>query len=146
MNSTLFSIYKNGIDSFKKKDGKGKGKAKEGEGRPGDIKKHPLTRLLYVKNCDRFVDVTAVVFDVLLTFQFLFPVQKNYWKSFFNLPNHYLSFQLVSKGFLDIFFFVFLSMHLLSSSQSFYYVNEINNVFLEKMEDTIEEKVQRHER
>jgi hypothetical protein len=42
MNDTSFSIYKNNIPE---------GMVNENSG-PGDIKKQPLTRLLYARNCD----------------------------------------------------------------------------------------------
>ena len=56
MNNTYFSIYKNDIAQLVGEKGSKGGKM-------GDIKKHPLTRLLYVKNCDRFVFCFVLFFS-----------------------------------------------------------------------------------
>eukprot|EP00928_Gymnodinium_smaydae_P100356 TRINITY_DN9823_c2_g4_i1.p1 TRINITY_DN9823_c2_g4~~TRINITY_DN9823_c2_g4_i1.p1 ORF type:complete len:2328 (+),score=476.05 TRINITY_DN9823_c2_g4_i1:208-6984(+) len=92
MNDTLFAIYKNKIDE---KDGV--------LGVPRDIKESPLTRKLYVRNCD--------------------------CKMAGNLSSIYQT--LISLNNL--------------SQNSFYYCDEIVNVFIEKMEMTIVDKVRRHE-
>jgi hypothetical protein len=92
MNDTLFTIYKNGISS---EDLIGGGAC--------DIKKHSLTRQLYVRNCDlKMAGNISSIYQTLI--------------SLFNL-----------------------------SQQRFYYCDEIINVFLEKMEKTIETKVRGHE-
>jgi len=90
MNETAFTIYKSGVPA--------------GESRGvRDIKKLPLTRQLYMSNCDR--------------------------KMAGNLSSIYQSL---------------ISLYNLSQDK-FYYCDEIINVFLEKMMNTISRKVSKHE-
>jgi hypothetical protein len=91
MNHTRFSIYKSGLKSTDIQEG------------VHDIKKHNLTRLLYIHNCDR--KIAGNISSIYLTLIALF-----------NL-----------------------------SQRSFYYRDEIVNVFLEKMQKTISKKVSKHE-
>lgn len=91
MSHTRFAIYKNTIPE---------GVEIEKE---GDIKQHPFTRQLYVRNCDR--KITGNLSSIYQTII-----------SLFNLAEDKL-----------------------------YYSNEIVNVFLDKMEKTIQDKVRRHE-
>ena len=93
MNATRFSIFTSQLD-----DGGGGG----GGTGMADIKRHPLTRQLYVSNCDRKVAG--------------------------NLSSAYQT--LVSLANL--------------SHDRFYFCDEIVNVFLEKMEMTIDAKLDRH--
>jgi hypothetical protein len=88
MNDTVFAIYKSGMDD-----------AAGADAGPMDIKKHPLTRQLYIRNCDRkMAGNLSSIYQTIV--------------SLFNL-----------------------------SRRSFYYCDEIINVFLEKMEKTIQSKV-----
>jgi hypothetical protein len=93
MNQTVFSIYKSGIaDEI----------AKEDLGAV-DIKKHELTRRLYVGNCDR-----------------------------------------IMAGNISSIYLTMIALYNLSKG-SFYYSDEIVNIFLEKMEQTIAGKLTLHE-
>jgi hypothetical protein len=93
MNQTVFSIYKSGIADELAKEDLG----------AVDIKKHELTRRLYVGNCDRIMagNISSIYLTII---------------ALYNL----------SKG-------------------SFYYGDEIVNIFLEKMERTIAGKLLLHE-
>lgn len=93
MNDTQFTIYKSQMaeDGRKSEAGAGTGLL--------DIKAHPLTRALYVRNCDRKI-----------------------------------------AGNLSSIFQTLISLYNLSQD-SFYYCDEIVNVFIEKMERTITAKV-----
>lgn len=94
MNETLFTIYKSDIPKVDCADGSRVAV---------DIKKLPLTRQLYVRNCDcKMAGNLSSIYQTLI--------------ALFNL-----------------------------SQDSFYYCDEIINVFLEKMEATISDKVRRHE-
>ncbi|CAE8670279.1 unnamed protein product [Polarella glacialis] len=97
MNETYFAIYKSKMTLDRNTlDGTSGGGV-------CDIKKLPLTRELYVRNCDsKMAGNLSSIYQTII--------------SLFNL-----------------------------SQNSFYYCNEIVNVFLEKMELTISAKVKRHE-
>ncbi len=112
MNSTHFTIYKSGLVS-KSGGGGACAAAPDGDCMPAsaastpsgyaDIKKLPLTRQLYVHNCDRkMAGNLSSIYQTLV--------------SLFNL-----------------------------SQDKFYFSDEIVNVFLEKMEMTIGDKVAKHE-
>ena len=102
MNDTQFAIYKSGLPQSETATG-GLREGGHSSGGARDIKKLPLTRQLYVSNCDRKIAGNlSSIYQTLI--------------SLFNL-----------------------------SQNKFYYSNEIVNVFLEKMERTIQDKVQRHE-
>ena len=106
MNATRFAIYKSNIPEEIQGEEEEDKMEEDGENSEKglcDIKKHPLTRQLYVRNCDRKVAGNlSSIYQTLI--------------SLFNL-----------------------------SQKKFYYCNEIVNVFLEKMENTIEKKVGKHE-
>lgn len=100
MNATKFTIYKAPIASA------GGGAVEAPEAQPGvlrDIKELPLTRQLYVQNCDqKMAGNLSSIYQTLI--------------SLLNL-----------------------------SSQSFYFMDDIVNTFLEKMQMTIAGKLARHE-
>ena len=123
MNETTFSIYKNNIPP---------GLVEENSGL-GDIKKQPLTKLLYTRNCDcKMAGNLSSIYQTLI--------------SLYNLSQR--SFYYAGKPLCDCFCEVLTWFKYVSDqyqSLSCQCLDEIVNTFIEKMEKTIVMKVKRIE-
>ena len=118
MNETTFSIYKSNIPA---------GMIAESSG-PGDIKKQPLTTLLYTKNCDcKMAGNLSSIYQTLVALFNLSQDSFYYSGQLLFVPFfHQIPMQCSSFNYLPCFI---------------YLLDEIVNSFIEKLEMTIKIKV-----
>ena len=137
MNDTRFTIYKSQVAGGQVPAGAAGGLC--------DIKKHPLTRQLYVRNCDcKVAGNLSSIYQTLVSLFNLSQVRSSPvpTSAFIPLTWPTLADPGIAAGHSDDAFMPPRDRNRsLLSQDSFYHCGEIVNVFIEKMEMTIMDKV-----